>query len=144
MRHVVFACIHNAGRSQMAAAWLERLAPPGTVCVRSAGTDPAARVHDEVLEVMREVGIELAGRRPARITSPMIAAATHLVTMGCGDVDVPVPAGVVRLDWPLPDPKGMARAGVRATRDAIRLHVQHLLDGWQLEDQRSLPASPDR
>ena len=136
MRRVLFACVHNAGRSQMAAAWLERLAPSATVHVVSAGTQPAPHVHDEVIEAMREVGIDLADRRPARITSAMIAAATHLVTMGCGDVDLPVPPDVVRLDWPLPDPKGMARVGVRATRDAIRQLVLDLLAGWQLEDRR--------
>ena len=123
MRTVIFACIHNAGRSQMAAAWLEALAGDRPVRAVSAGTDPAERVHPEVVEVMREVGIDLAGHKPQRLTAALLEHATDLVTMGCGEQCLPLSAAVVVQDWPLPDPKGRSLADVRSIRDRIRAQV---------------------
>lgn len=127
MKHVIFACVHNAGRSQMAAAWLNALARPGTARATSAGTQPARAVHPEVLEAMGEVGIDLSGAAPQLLTSELLQGATHLVTMGCGEQCPVAPADVQRMDWPLPDPKGQAIAKVRALRDEIRGRVEALL-----------------
>src|SRR5689334_12304569 len=112
MKTVLFACIHNAGRSQMAAAWLEALADPSKVRAVSAGTSPGARVHPEVVEAMREVGIDLAGCTPQRLTDELAREASLLVTMGCGEACPAVP-GLRRMDWPLEDPKGKPIERVR-------------------------------
>lgn len=127
MKTVVFACVHNAGRSQMAAAWLNKLARPGVARAISAGTEPATRVHPEVLDVMREVGVDLGTAKPQRLTSALLEDATHLVTMGCGESCPVAPRHVTRLDWPLPDPKGQSVERVRAIRDEIRERVESLL-----------------
>ena len=127
MKHIVFACVHNAGRSQMAAAWLNALAPPDTARATSAGTEPAARVHPEVLEAMREAGIDLREAKPQLLTPFLLESATHLVTMGCGEACPVAPPHVRRMDWPLPDPKGRPIEQVRAIRDEIRERVQALL-----------------
>ncbi|MDQ3037653.1 MAG: arsenate reductase ArsC [Myxococcota bacterium] len=126
MKTYVFACVHNAGRSQMAAAWLEALADPERARAISAGTEPGPRVHPEVAEAMREVGIELGGRTPQRLTDELAAGATMLITMGCGE-QCPVVPGVRRDDWPLADPKGQPIAEVRAIRDDIRARVEALI-----------------
>ena len=126
VRTYVFACVHNAGRSQMAAAWFNRLADPAQARALSAGTQPGARVHPEVLEVMRESGIDLADARPRLLTDELARGATMLITMGCGDA-CPVVAGLRRDDWPLPDPKGQPLARVREIRDEIRGRVEDLL-----------------
>jgi arsenate reductase len=123
----LFACIHNAGRSQMAAAWLEHLADPAKARAISAGTEPGARVHPEVVTAMREVGIELEGREPQRLTDELARAATMLVTMGCGD-ECPVVPGLRRDDWPLDDPKGRPVEEVRRIRDDVRARVAALVE----------------
>lgn len=123
---VVFACVHNAGRSQMAAAFFNRLAPAGRARAISAGTEPASRVHPEVADAMREVGIDLGGARPTRLTAELARGAKLLVTMGCGE-RCPVVPGLRVLDWPLTDPKGQSTALVRQIRDDIRERVVTLL-----------------
>lgn len=130
MKRVIFACVHNAGRSQMAAAWLNELASGGAASATSAGTQPASRVHPEVLEAMREVGIDLGEAKPQLLTSELLEDATHLVTMGCGEACPVAPGHVQRLDWPLADPKGRSLEQVRAIRDEIRGRVEALLAGF--------------
>ena len=131
MKVVIFACIHNAGRSQMAAAWFNALADEAKARAVSAGTDPGARVHPEVLEAMREVGIDLADRKPQKLTDDLARRAQMLVTMGCGD-QCPVVPGLKRDDWPLEDPKGKPIQRVREIRDDVRRRVVELLraEGW--------------
>ncbi len=130
-RVYLFACVHNAGRSQMSAAWFNALADPAKARAISAGTKPGERVHPEVVEVMREVGIDLAAERPQKLTEALAAGATLLVTMGCRD-ECPYVPGLRRDDWPLPDPKGQPLARVREIRDDIRGRVERLLrvEGW--------------
>jgi arsenate reductase (thioredoxin) len=123
---IVFACVHNAGRSQMAAAFLNALADPATARAISAGTHPADRVDRVVVEAMREAGIDLSRERPRLLTSEIARAADWLVTMGCGD-ECPVVPGVRREDWPLDDPAGQPIERVRVIRDEIRAHVEALL-----------------
>jgi arsenate reductase (thioredoxin) len=120
---VIFACVHNAGRSQMAAALYNKIAGGGAI---SAGTQPADRVHPEVVEVMREEGIDLAATQPQLLTADLAAQADLLITMGCGDA-CPVIPGLHRDDWPLPDPKGKPIEEVRHIRDEIRARVQALV-----------------
>ncbi len=126
MNTVIFACVHNAGRSQMAAAWFNALADATKARAISAGTEPGARVHAEVLEVMREVGIDLSGRSPQRLTDELAHGAQLLVTMGCGEA-CPVVPGLKREDWPLEDPKGKSLDRVREIRDEVRRRVDALL-----------------
>jgi arsenate reductase (thioredoxin) len=128
---VIFACVHNAGRSQMAAAFFNRLADPARAVALSAGTQPAERVHPEVVAVMAEMGDDLADARPQRLTRELAEGASLLVTMGCGDECPYVPGLAVR-DWPLDDPKGQPLARVREIRDEIRGRVQALVkaEGW--------------
>ncbi len=125
MRYVLFVCTHNAGRSQMAEAFFERHAPLD-ISAESAGNDPAREVWPEVAEVMREVDIELAGRRPKKLTTEMQLHADWAVTMGCGDVCPYVPTTVE--DWDVPDPAGLPIEEVRAIRDEIEARVQDLVD----------------
>ena len=131
MKTIIFACVHNAGRSQMAAAWFNRLADASSAHAVSAGTQPAERVHPEVVEVMREAGVDLSLAKPQRLTEELAQRATMLVTMGCGD-ECPVVLGVRRDDWPFEDPKGKPVAVVREIRDAIRARVHELVasEGW--------------
>ncbi len=140
MNTVLFACVHNAGRSQMAAAWFDALADPAQARAISAGTDPAKHVHPEVVLAMREVGLELGGLRPRRLTPELAATATLLITMGCGEA-CPVVPGVKRLDWPLTDPKGLGPDAVRAIRDEVRARVAELLAqrGWARRIEESTP-----
>jgi arsenate reductase len=128
---VIFVCIHNAGRSQMAAAWFNALSDPSKARAVSAGTDPGTRVHPEVLEAMREVGIDLADKKPQKLTDELAAGAQMLVTMGCGE-QCPVVPGLRRDDWPLEDPKGKPVARVREIRDDVKGRVERLLarEGW--------------
>jgi len=132
MKTVIFACVHNAGRSQMAAAFFNRLADPARARAFSAGTQPAERVHPEVVAAMREVGIDLSEARPARLTDESAAGAQLLVTMGCGE-SCPVVPGLRRQDWNLPDPKGQPIERVRAIREDIHDRVERLVtaEGWQ-------------
>jgi arsenate reductase len=118
MLKVVFACVHNAGRSQMAAALFNQLADRQKAEAVSAGTEPGLRVHPEVLAVMREVGIDLSNAKPQKLTDDLAREAQLLITMGCGDRCPYVP-GLRRDDWPLKDPKGLPIEEVRAIRDDI-------------------------
>jgi len=129
---VIFACVHNAGRSQMAAALFNRAADPTKAQALSAGTDPAARVHAEVVAVMAELGVDLSGQTPRRLTSDLAQGAQWLITMGCGDRCPFVPGARVE-DWPLPDPKGRPLEEVRAVRDDIARRVAALIarEGWR-------------
>ena len=123
---VLFACVHNAGRSQIAAAWFNALADSAKARALSAGTNPAERVHPEVVEVMREVGIDLVDSTPQRLTRELASQATLLITMGCGD-ECPVIPGLRRDDWPLPDPKGQSLERVRSIRDDLKQRIEALL-----------------
>jgi protein-tyrosine-phosphatase len=132
MAHVLFVCLHNAGRSQMSRALFEEAAG-GRHTAESAGSeaDPDGRVHPEVVEVMNELGIDLSDRRPQRLGDELARRADVVVTMGCGDACPYIP-GKRYLDWDLPDPKGRPVDEVRETRDAIRERVRRLaeeLDG---------------
>ncbi len=131
MKQIIFACVHNAGRSQMAAALFDQMADPAAARAVSAGTRPADRVHPEVIEAMAELGIDLSSARPQLLTADLATGAELLVTMGCGD-ECPVVPGLRRDDWPLDDPKGQPVERVREIRDEIRRRVAHLLheEGW--------------
>ena len=126
-RLYLFACIHNAGRSQMSAAWFNALSDPATARAISAGTKPGERVHPEVVEVMREVGIDLTNIKPQKLTEELAAGAALLVTMGCGD-ECPWVPGLRRDDWPLPDPKGQPVERVREIRDDIKRRIEALVE----------------
>ena len=128
---VLFACTHNAGRSQMAAAFFGALADPAKARAISAGTEPAERVHPVVVEAMREAGFDLSSAAPRRLTDELARTATLLVTMGCGE-QCPFVPGLEVEDWELPDPKDKPLAEVRAIRDTIRARVEALLAarGW--------------
>jgi arsenate reductase len=131
MKTVIFACVHNAGRSQMAAALFNDAVDPALARAISAGTHPEDRVHPEVVAVMRELGIDLSNARPQKLTEEMARGANVLITMGCGDACPFVP-GLKRDDWELADPKGRPVEEVRLTRDDIRRRVQRLVgaEGW--------------
>jgi arsenate reductase (thioredoxin) len=122
---VLFVCVHNAGRTQMAAALLERYAA-GNVAVRSAGSEPADRLNPAVVEALREVGIDLDGRQPRRLTDADVRDSDVVVTMGCGDA-CPVYPGKRYEDWPLDDPSGLPLNEVRPIRDEIDARVRGLL-----------------
>jgi arsenate reductase len=124
MAHVLFVCLHNAGRSQMSEALFTRAAA-GRHEARSAGTTPGDRVHPEVVSVMRELGIDLAGRMPQRLTPELAEWADVIVTMGCGD-ECPYVPGKRYLDWDLPDPKRLPVDHVRVIRDEITNRVTAL------------------
>jgi arsenate reductase len=126
MKHYVFACVHNAGRSQMAAAFFNALADPSKARAISGGTSPGDRVHPEVLEAMREVDIDLSDRTPQKLTPELTRGTAVLVTMGCGDACPYVPGARIE-DWPLPDPKGQPPDVVRGIRDEIRERVSDLV-----------------
>jgi protein-tyrosine-phosphatase len=125
MSTVLFVCLHNAGRSQMSQALFERAAA-GRHTALSAGTTPGDRVHPPVVEVMREVGIDLSDRTPRLLTRELAEQADIVVTMGCGD-QCPVIPGKRYLDWQLPDPRSRPLDEVRATRDGIASRVQALI-----------------
>ena len=141
MNRVIFACVHNAGRSQMAAAFFNAMADPEKAHAISAGTQPGEHVHPEVVSVMREVGIDLGSARPQKLTADLAMGVHSLVTMGCGD-DCPLVPGAKRDDWPLPDPKGKRIEEVRRIRDDIRQRVTAMLDeqGWTRPVSTSAPA----
>ena len=125
MARVLFVCLHNAGRSQMSRALFERAAD-GRHGAASAGTTPAERVHPEVVEAMRELGIDLGDRSPKRLTVEMAEEADVVVTMGCGD-ECPYIPGKRYVDWELEDPKGLPLERVREIRDDIAGRVQRLV-----------------
>lgn len=128
---VIFACVHNAGRSQMAAALFNAAADPARVHGISAGTAPGSHVHPVVVDAMRELDIDLSQARPQRLTDDLARGATMLVTMGCGEACPHVP-GLERDDWPLADPKDRPLAEVRVIRDDIARRVETLVQsrGW--------------
>jgi protein-tyrosine-phosphatase len=129
MSTVLFVCLHNAGRSQMSRALFDRAAAAaGRHRALSAGSvaDPEGRVHPEVVEAMRELGVDLAGVRPVRLTRALAERADVVVTMGCGDACPYIP-GKRYVDWDLPDPKGRPLDEVRAVRDEIARRVEALL-----------------
>jgi len=131
MKTVIFACVQNAGRSQMAAAFFNALTDPTKARAVSAGTQPAAQVHPEVMAVMREAGIDLSNAIPQKLTAELARDAVWLITMGCGE-DCPVLPGLRRDDWPLPDPHGKDLDAVRGIRDTVRAKVEALISdqGW--------------
>ena len=131
MDRVIFACRHNAGRSQMAAAFFDRLADPERAQAVSAGTTPTRHVHPEVVEVMSELGIDLAGARPQLLTTALASGTRMLVTMGCGEECPYVPGAEIQ-DWPLEDPKQKPLERVRQIRDDIQQRVAALVEsrGW--------------
>jgi arsenate reductase len=134
MTTVLFACVHNAGRSQMAAALFNELADPSRARAISAGTNPAPRVHPDVVDAMREVGTDLQTATTRKLTPGLAQQTQVLITMGCGD-ECPYLPGVKRDDWPLEDPTGKPLAQVRAIRDNIAQRVKALIqtEGWERE-----------
>ncbi|WP_163997731.1 arsenate reductase ArsC [Pyxidicoccus caerfyrddinensis] len=131
MNKVIFACVHNAGRSQMAAAFFNVMADPDKARAVSAGTQPAEQLHPEVLETMREIGIDLADAKPRLLTDALAQDAHWLITLGCGEACPNVP-GLKREDWPLEDPKGRSLPQVERIRDEVAARVADLLEreGW--------------
>ena len=127
MKTVLFACVHNAGRSQMAAALFNKLADPAKAHAISAGTEPGKAVHPEVVTVMREEGIDLASMVPQKLSHDLASKAAMLITMGCGEA-CPVVPGVERDDWPLDDPKGKPIERVREIRAEVARRVRALVD----------------
>src|SRR5215831_14224518 len=125
MKTYVFACVHNAGRSQMAAAFFSLYADAGCRAI-SAGTAPGERVHPEVVAVMSEIGIDLTTAKPQKLTQQLARTADLLVTMGCGE-SCPFVPGLRIIDWSLPDPKGQPLQVVREIRDEIHEKVKALL-----------------
>ena len=130
-KKVIFACVHSAGRSQMSAAFFNHLVDPSKAFAVAAGTRPAERVHPEVVDIMRELSIDLGGAKPQKLTQQLAEDATLLITMGCGD-ECPYVPGLRRDDWKLEDPKGQSADQVRSIRDDIRMRVAELLraEGW--------------
>ena len=134
MLKVIFACVHNAGRSQMAAAFFNQLADRTKAEAVSAGTEPGLRVPPEILAAMQEMGIDLSAAKPQKLTQELANDAALLITMGCGDKCPYVP-GLRRDDWPLPDPKGRPMAEVRAVRDDIKVRVAELIQAEGLKKE---------
>ncbi|WP_348266184.1 arsenate reductase ArsC [Edaphobacter sp. DSM 109919] len=126
MQKIIFACVHNAGRSQMAAAFFNQLADHSKAQAVSAGTEPGLRVHPEVLSAMQEIGIDLSDAKPQKLTQELAEGASLLITMGCGDKCPYVP-GLRRDDWPLRDPKGLPVEEVRVIRDEVKTRVYNLI-----------------
>jgi len=128
---IVFACVHNAGRSQMAAAWFNRIADPEKARAISAGTQPVEHVHPVVVEAMKERDIDLSKAQPQKLTLELARGAAFLVTMSCGE-NCPYVPGVPVLDWPLPDPKGQGIEPVRVIRDEVEARVRAFVkeNGW--------------
>ena len=132
VRIYIFACVHNAGRSQMSASFFNQLADSSKARAISAGTNPGPHVHPVVVDVMTEVGIDLSEAVPQRLTAELAQGAELLVTMGCGD-ECPYVPGLRRADWPLRDPKELPLDEVRAIRDGIRERVEALIAEEQLQ-----------
>jgi arsenate reductase len=128
---VLFACVHNAGRSQIAAALFNHYADRSQARAISAGTHPAARVHPEVVTTMQTRGLDLTSQTPRQLTPELARQAQWLITMGCGD-ECPVVPGAQRDDWPIPDPKEQSTETVSAIIDDIEQRVRRLVDvhGW--------------
>jgi protein-tyrosine-phosphatase len=128
--HVLFVCVHNAGRSQMAAVLLDQAAD-GRVLVTSAGSQPASEINPTVVQVMAEIGLDLSREFPKPLTGDQVQAADVVITMGCGDA-CPVYPGKRYLDWDLPDPAGLPLDQVRPIREEIRKRVSGLLHSLDL------------
>jgi arsenate reductase len=130
-RKVLFACVHNAGRSQMAAAFFNAIADPARFAGESAGLEPAPQVHPEIVAVMREVGFDLVAATPRVLTNEIQRGTFFLVTLGCGE-RCPLVPGARRVGWPLEDPKGKPLERVREIRDEVRRRVELLVaeHGW--------------
>ena len=145
MKTVIFACVQNAGRSQMAAELFNQLANPALAHAVSAGTRPASHVHPEVVIAMQEVSIDVSAAKPKLLTPELVAGAYLLITMGCGD-QCPIAPGSLRDDWALEDPKGRPIAQVRQIRDAIGLRVRVLIEreGWALTGRDRPVSNPQR
>ncbi|HVC35694.1 MAG TPA: arsenate reductase ArsC [Chloroflexota bacterium] len=141
MKHVLFVCVHNAGRSQMAEAFFNQFSAERPLPVRaeSAGTEPAERLNPTVVEAMQEVGIALAGAKPKRLTNAMIQRADRVITMGCAPDASACPAIFVKSveDWALPDPNGKPLAEVRRIRDEIRRRVTSLVEAYTCQEAGS-------
>jgi arsenate reductase len=138
---VLFVCVHNAGRSQMAAGWLRHLAGD-TVDVRSAGSAPAETLNPAVVEAMREAGIDITDQTPTRLTWESAEASDVIITMGCGDA-CPTFPGKRYEDWQLDDPAGQGIDAVRPIRDDIRSRIEHLLaDLLPARRRRSAQGNP--
>jgi protein-tyrosine-phosphatase len=127
MRKFIFACVHNAGRSQISAALFNRYANPTEAHAISAGTQPGVQVHPVVVDAMREIGVDLSTIKPQKLTSELAAGAEMLITMGCGE-DCPFIPGIEREDWPLPDPKGRDIETVRTIRAEIAQRIKALIE----------------
>jgi len=126
---VLFACVHNAGRSQIAAALFNKYADPSKARAISAGTQPAARVHPEVVAAMKQRGMDVSNATPQKLTPELASQSNWLITMGCGD-ECPVVPGVRRDDWPIQDPKGQPQEDVARIVDDIDRRVRHLVANW--------------
>jgi arsenate reductase (thioredoxin) len=133
---VLFACVHNAGRSQMAAAFFNALADPTRARAISAGTQPAEHVHPEVVAAMRDAGLDVAAARPSLLTPDLARGVNLLVTMGCGE-ECPFVPGAQVIDWLIDDPKNQPPERVRTIRDEIRARVADLIGerGWETPAQ---------
>ena len=127
MKTVLFACVHNAGRSQMSAALFNLVADPAKAWAISAGTEPGPRVHPEVLTAMKELGVDLSNIQPRKLTEELASTASLLVTMGCGET-CPIVPDLQRQDWPLEDPKGKPLERVREIRDEVKARILALLE----------------
>ena len=127
MKTIIFACVHNAGRSQMAAAFFNSTVDPSFARAISAGTEPAENVHPEVIAAMKEVQIDLTGAHPQRLTAELASGADLLITMGCGE-NCPFVPGLRVEDWVIPDPKGQPPQRVCEIRDKLRQRVAQLLE----------------
>jgi protein-tyrosine-phosphatase len=138
--NVLFVCVHNAGRSQMAAALLDHQAA-GRVRVTSAGSQPASEINPAVVQAMAEIGLDLSREFPKPLTSGQVEAADVVITMGCGDA-CPVYPGQRYLDWELPDPAGLSLPAVRRIRDDIRRRVSDLLS--DLSQPQPIDPSPEQ
>jgi arsenate reductase len=123
---VLFVCVHNAGRSQIAAGWLRKLAGDH-IDIRSAGSEPADRIHPVAVEVMREVDIDITGEQPKKLTVDAVRSADVVITMGCGDT-CPIFPGKRYEDWELTDPAGQPIDVVRGVRDEIKNRIAALVD----------------
>ena len=142
MPEVLFLCVHNAGRSQMAAGFARHLGGE-RVRVRSAGSEPGERMNPVAVEAMAEVGIDIAGAVPARLEDATVESADYIVTMGCGDA-CPVLPGRAYLDWALDDPAGQPLPVVRAIRDDIERRVRALLEALQAAQPPAASPAADR
>ena len=143
MDTVIFACVHNAGRSQMAMSFFNALAAPDKARAISAGTQPAEHIHPIVVAVMREQGIDISSNQPRLLTDDLAELGSLLVTMGCGD-QCPYVPGLARADWPIPDPKDLSIAEVRVIWDDILRRVRELIGGRRWDSMKPLRSHSSR